>query len=181
MSTRSTQNFAHSPLVKKFDNGEICLGAYATSNFMTCYKHKKLIFVSNVKNLLISRFSVIKNAITVQNFCRVIPLLKPTMDNPFLALFENSPPPKKSDSPTPTPKAEPKPPTPTKTDLTTGASRLQHVNQIIENSFLFTINPYGLLGRKANDPVKSLLFLQVCSCQSFIRNSSKHKKSIDLQ
>ena len=123
---------------------------------------------------------MIKNAITVQNFCRVITLLKTTMDNPFLALFENSPPPKKSDSPTPTPKAEPKPPTPTKTDLTTGASRLQHVNQIIENSFLFTINPYGLLGRKANDPVKSLLFLQVCSCQSFTRNISKHIKSPEI-
>jgi hypothetical protein len=75
------------------------------------------------------------------------------MDNPFLALFEEGRPIK---SPSPA-----KPKSPKKTDLTTGASRLQKINQIIENVFLFTINPYGLLGRTPNDHVKSLIFLHV--------------------
>lgn len=84
------------------------------------------------------------------------------MDNPFLALFEG-PLPTKIDTSEPKPDRSPK-----KTDLTSEVSRrLQRVNEIIENTFLFTINPYGLLGRQANDPVRSLIFLQV---EHFIKN-----------
>jgi hypothetical protein len=63
------------------------------------------------------------------------------MDNPFLALFEDAKP-RRSD----TPEKVEKPPSPKKTDLSSGASRIQRINDIIENAFLFTINPYGLLG-----------------------------------
>ena len=80
------------------------------------------------------------------------------MDNPFLALFEDARP-----QPTDSASKLDKPPSPKKTDVhMPGASRrLQRLNHLIENIFLFTINPYGLLGRQADDPVKSLVFLQV--------------------
>ena len=86
------------------------------------------------------------------------------MDNPFLALFEDAKPPQQSD-----PVSSGKPPSPKRTDLSSGASRrLQRINEVVENVFLFTINPFGLLGRQPADPVRSLVFLQASSSGLFL-------------
>lgn len=65
---------------------------------------------------------------------------KNTNDNPFLALFEPLPGPTKKEAP--------------KSNALENSSLLQKVNEIIEDCFAITINPYGLLGRKGLDPIK---------------------------
>lgn len=69
-----------------------------------------------------------------------------TNENPFLALFEPLPAPAKTEA---TRKASPE-----KSISLENSSLLQKVNEIIEDCFAITINPYGLLGRNAKDPVK---------------------------
>ena len=82
-------------------------------------------------------------------------------DNPFLALFENG-----SVSKSAKPNADeassissmPSKPLLTsdskETNVSGGSTYVQKLNEVIENIFCFTLNPYGLLGRPANDPVK---------------------------
>ena len=64
-------------------------------------------------------------------------------DNPFLALFEVTPP-KKNVAPTLS--------KPSQSD--NNSKHAQQLNEAIEDIFGFTLNPYGLLGRPDNDPVK---------------------------
>ena len=75
-------------------------------------------------------------------------------DNPFLALFETDPTSNFSASHNVTDSLS-KPKLKSDDKEAEGSSKyVQKINGVIEDIFCFTLNPYGLLGRSINDPVK---------------------------
>ena len=76
-------------------------------------------------------------------------------DNPFLALFESAKPNADEASSISSMPSKPLLTSDSKeTNVSGGSTYVQKLNEVIENIFCFTLNPYGLLGRPANDPVK---------------------------
>ena len=71
-------------------------------------------------------------------------------DNPFLALFESAKPNADEASSISSMPSKPL----LTSNVSGGSTYVQKLNEVIENIFCFTLNPYGLLGRPANDPVK---------------------------